>query len=556
MTTAKTQSISRRLTLGFGGILVLLIAVAAVGQISAKAVQKRMQEITGVNATKTKLANAMLASVNALGIQSRSVVMLDAVDATRSKEQSQRFDETLKRYLTQEKELSTLVQAGDVNPDEQKLLQEIVEISRKTGPELQQAVGQSMDGDAVAANMTLMVRANPGELAWNQKLAGMVDLQNARSQDATQLAEQTQSQALFTGSALVAVALALGAFIAWRITLSITQPIGRAVVVAERIAAGDLTSVVEVRINDETGRLLEAIATMQEKLRELVGNISTTANNIESSSAEVASATLDLSQRTEVASHNLQSAATNLGNLNGTVEHSAESARNANRLAAAASETASRSGEVVSKVVQRMDDISASSRKIADIISVIDGIAFQTNILALNAAVEAARAGEQGRGFAVVASEVRNLAGRAAASAKEIKTLIGNSSEQVEAGSALVAQAGHIIQDMVQSVKDVSTIVGEIAVATGEQSGRIGSISHAVTQLDDTLQQNAAMVEESAAASENLKEQARNLTHIVSTFRLSRSEPVRPSPMEAESARTPVGKPIAASQRLFLNRSA
>ena len=555
MPSAHNRSISTRLAMGFGGILILLIAVAAVGQYSAKAVQKRMQEITGVNATKTKLANAMLANVNALGIESRSAVMLDAVDAARSKEQSKRFAESFKRYQAQENELSALVQAGDVNPDEQKLLQEIAAISRKTGPEMQQAVGQSLDGDAVAANMTLMVRVNPGELAWNQKLAGMVELQYARSQEATQLAEQTQSQALFTGSALVAIALALGAFIAWRITLSITAPIGRAVVVAERIANGDLTSAIEVRINDETGRLLEAISTMQDKLRQLVGDISTTANNIESSSAEVATATLDLSQRTEAASHNLQSAASNLENLNTTVEQSAESARSANRLATAAAETATRSGEVVSKVVQRMDDISASSRKIADIISVIDGIAFQTNILALNAAVEAARAGEQGRGFAVVASEVRSLAGRAAASAKEIKTLIGNSTEQVEAGTALVAQAGHIIQDMVQSVKDVSTIVGEIAVSTGEQSGRIGSISHAVTQLDDPLQQNAAMVEESAAASENLKEQARNLTHIVNTFRLNRTAPEPTRASVVGSTAPPIGgRPQPATQRLLQNR--
>lgn len=524
MPSASNRSISTRLTLGFGGILILLISVAAVGQISAKAVQKRMQEITGVNASKTKLANAMLASVNALGIQSRSVVMLDAVDAARSKDQSQQLNESLQRYAAQQKELSALVQSGDTNPAEQALMQEIEAIAMKTGPELQQAAIQALDGDPVAANMTVMVRANPGELAWNKKLAGMVELQYARSQEATQLAERTQSQAMVTGLILVVAALALGALIAWRITVSITAPIGRAVVVAERIAAGDLTSAVDVRINDETGRLLEAIATMQDNLRQLVGNISQTANNIESSSSEVASATLDLSQRTEVASHNLQSAASNLENLNETVEHSAESARNANRLAAAASDTATRSGEVVSRVVQRMDDISASSRKIADIISVIDGIAFQTNILALNAAVEAARAGEQGRGFAVVAGEVRNLAGRAAASAKEIKTLIGNSTEHVEAGTALVAQAGSIIQDMVQSVKEVSTIVGEIAVATGEQSGRISSISHAVTQLDDTLQQNAAMVEESAAASENLKDQALNLTHIVSTFRLSRDD--------------------------------
>jgi len=525
MATTSSRSVSRRLSLGFGSVLVLLIAVAAVGQLSTRAVQQRMQEITGVNATKTQLANAMLANVNAMGIQSRSAVMLDAVDANRSKEQGRQFQETLKKYSAQEKELSALVQAGTPDPTEQKLLQEIADIAQKTGPEMQQAVGQSLDGDAVAANMTLMVRVNPGEAAWNQKLASLVEFQYARSQESTQVAEHTQSQALVTGGVLVVVALALGAFIAWRITLSITAPIGRAVVVAERIANGDLTSAVEVRIHDETGRLLEAIATMQDRLRQLVGNISETANAIEASSAEVASATLDLSQRTEVASHSLQSAATNLDDLNGTVGHSADSARNANQLATAASQTATRSGEVVHRVVQRMDDISASSRKIADIISVIDGIAFQTNILALNAAVEAARAGEQGRGFAVVASEVRSLAGRAAESAKEIKTLIGNSTEQVEAGSALVAQAGGIIQEMEQSVKTVSTIVGEIAVATGEQSGRIGSISHAVGQLDDTLQQNAAMVEQSAAASENLKEQARKLTHIVSTFRLSRSEP-------------------------------
>jgi methyl-accepting chemotaxis protein len=550
MPSAIHRSISTRLTLGFGGILILLIAVAAVGQISAKAVQKRMQEITGVNASKTKLANAMLASVNALGIQSRSVVMLDAVDPARSKEQSQQLNESLKRYAAQQKELSALVQSGDTNPEELALMQEIEAIATKTGPELQQAAIQALDGDPVAANMTVMVRANPGELAWNKKLAGMVELQYARSQEATQLAEKTQSQAMATGVVLVIAALALGALIAWRITVSITAPIGRAVVVAERIAAGDLTSAVDVRINDETGRLLEAIATMQDKLRQLVGNISQTANNIESSSAEVASATLDLSQRTEVASHSLQSAANNLENLNETVEHSAESARNANRLAAAASDTATRSGEVVSRVVQRMDDISASSRKIADIISVIDGIAFQTNILALNAAVEAARAGEQGRGFAVVAGEVRSLAGRAAASAKEIKTLIGNSTEQVEAGTALVAQAGSIIQDMVQSVKEVSTIVGEIAVATGEQSGRIGSISHAVTQLDDTLQQNAAMVEESAAASENLKDQALNLTHIVSTFRLSRDEVGYSKSNQAKSI-----PPSSNNQRLLSNRS-
>ena len=519
------HSISARLAFGFGAVLVLLVALALLGQYSSRSVASKMQEVTGTNADKTRLANAMLTSVSAMGIHSRSVVMLDQVDAARSKEQSQKFLQALALYQKQESELATLLRQGEADAEEQQLLQQITDISKKTGPELKQAVEQSLDGDSVAANMTLMVRVNPGELAWNQKLAELVSLQYSRNEKATAAAAAVQSQSLATGAALVVVALVLGGVIAWRITASIVAPIGRAVVVAERIAAGDLTSEVEVRVADETGRLLEAIGAMQSRLRELVGHIKKSSQVIEVSTEEVAGATLDLSRRTESASHNLQSAAANLEDLNRAIEHSAESAHNANRLAAAASQTATRSGDVVQRVVQRMDDISASSRRISDIISVIDGIAFQTNILALNAAVEAARAGEQGRGFAVVASEVRSLAGRAAASAKEIKSLITTSSEHVEAGSELVAQAGGIISEMVKSVQEVSTIVGEIATTTGEQSGRIGNIAHAVADLDTTLQQNAAMVEESAAASENLKEQAVSLAHQVHSFHLSRDEP-------------------------------
>lgn len=362
-----------------------------------------------------------------------------------------------------------MLRAGQGDAQEQQLLQEVTSISQKTGPELKQAVAQSLEGDSVSANMTLMVRVNPGELAWSKKLAELVAVQYSRNETATSSAQQVQTRALVTGAALVLVALALGAFIAWRITTSIVQPVGRAVVVAERIAAGDLTSEIEVRVRDETGRLLEAIASMQERLRDLVGHIKKSSNVIESSSEEVASATQELSRRTETASHNLQAAAVNLDDLNHAVERSAQSALNASRLAAGASHTATRSGDVVQRIVQRMDDISNSSRRIADIISVIDGIAFQTNILALNAAVEAARAGEQGRGFAVVASEVRSLAGRAAASAKEIKGLITASSEHVHAGNDLVAQAGTIIAEMVQSVQEVTGIVGEIAAPRGSK---------------------------------------------------------------------------------------
>jgi methyl-accepting chemotaxis protein len=519
------KSISARLAFGFGAILALLVAVALLGQYSSRTVAAKMQEVTGTNAEKTSLANAMLASVGAMGISSRSVVMLDAVDQARSKEQSQRFFQTLALYRKQETELVQQLRVGQVDPAEQQLLQQITDISKNTGPQLQQAVEQTLDGDSVAANMTLMVRVNPGEIVWNQKLAELVSLQHTRNEKATAAAQDVQTKALGTGAAIVIVALALGVFIAWRITRSIVQPVRRAVLVAERIAAGDLTSEIEVRVHDETGRLLEAIASMQGKLRELVGHISKSAQVIEVSTEEVAGATQDLSRRTETASQNLQSAAAHLGDLNTVIEHSAKSALHAKHLAATASQTATRSGDVVHRVVQRMEDISGSSRRISDIISVIDGIAFQTNILALNAAVEAARAGEQGRGFAVVASEVRSLAGRAAASAKEIKGLISASSEHVEAGRELVAQAGDIISEMVQSVQLVSTIVGDIATTTGEQSGRIGSIANAVTELDTTLQQNAAMVEESASASENLKEQAVSLARKVRSFHLSRDEP-------------------------------
>ena len=323
---------------------------------------------------------------------------------------------------------------------------------------------------------------------------------------------------------LVLLAIGLGALIAWRITASITAPIGRTVVVAERIARGDLTSQVEVRIHDETGRLLEAIAAMQERLRTLVGEIGQTADSILVASSEVASGNLDLRQRTGQTSHNLQSAASSLVDLTGTVSQSADSARQAHQLASTASDAATRGGEVVGQVVRTMDTISASSRKIADIISVIDGIAFQTNILALNAAVEAARAGEQGRGFAVVAGEVRNLAGRSAQAAREIKALIGTSVDQVQEGSTLVNHAGKTIEELVQSVRRMSDIMGEITAATQEQSQRISHVSQSVGALEEMTQQNAALVEEGAAAADSLKDQAGRLTQMVGTFRLSRND--------------------------------
>jgi methyl-accepting chemotaxis protein len=320
---------------------------------------------------------------------------------------------------------------------------------------------------------------------------------------------------------LMGLTLALFLPLAWLTLRAVAKPLERAVKVAERIAEGDLGSTVDVGTRqDEIGRLLQAVAAMQDRLRALVGEIRHTADSIQVASAEVATGNTDLSHRTEQAASNLQQTASSMEQLTGTVRQSAEAASQANQLAASAAAVAQRGGHVVAQVVTTMDAINASSKKISDIIGVIDGIAFQTNILALNAAVEAARAGEQGRGFAVVAGEVRSLAQRSAEAAREIKSLIGNSVDKVETGSRLVTDAGSTMNEIVASVQRVTDIIGEITAASAEQSQGLGTINGAVTQLDQMTQQNAALVEESAAAAESLREQAGRLAGLVGMFRL------------------------------------
>ncbi len=300
----------------------------------------------------------------------------------------------------------------------------------------------------------------------------------------------------------------------------VSRPLFDAAQRMERVAAGDLSDPPVRRGTDEVGQLFGSLQAMTAKLRATVGQVRQSAESIEGASGEVAAGNQDLSSRTELAAANLQQTAASMTQLTGTVQHTADSAQTANQLAQSATEVAERGGAVVHQVVATMDEINASSKKIADIIGVIDGIAFQTNILALNAAVEAARAGEQGRGFAVVAGEVRSLAQRSAEAAREIKGLIGTSVERVETGSRLVQDAGATMGDIVASVKRVSNIIGEISAASSEQRGGIGQVGNAVNQLDQMTQQNAALVEEGAAAAESLKEQAQTLTRLVATFRL------------------------------------
>lgn len=521
--SVKSLSISKRLGLGFGCMLALTMMMGALGQWSLSQVYAQMQQITEVGATKSKMVNQLLDTVSTIGRQSRSIAMLNDIDYKQAAQLLKTIRVTLADYDKQEQLLTTIFENNNPTVAEQELIKAIQDARAKSRKELTTALKSADDADTIGATLTLMTRYAPLESVWRDKLAELVALQNTLNDEATASAKATQERARLTSSVLAAVAIALGILIAWRITRSVTQPIGRAVTVAERIAKGDLTSKIDIRIHDETGRLLEAISSMQDRLRMLVGAIGKASESILVASSEVALGNMDLSHRTEETSTNLQGAANALTELTDNVSQSAESAQQANRLASCASLAATKGGEVVQQVVSTMDGISASSRKIADITGVIDGIAFQTNILALNAAVEAARAGEQGRGFAVVASEVRSLAGRAASAAKEIKSLINSSAEQVRRGSEQVNHAGKTIEELVLSVRSVSNIMEEITAATQEQSRRINDVSQSVGSLEEMTQQNAALVEEGAAAADSLRDQAGRLTQMVGTFRLRRS---------------------------------
>jgi len=339
-----------------------------------------------------------------------------------------------------------------------------------------------------------------------------------RTDSAQMEADIANAVALTAGLTMVALGIAL--LISVFITRSITAPVSQAVEIATSVSQGNLSTSIEVHGTDETGQLLTALKNMQTELVRLVRHVRQSSNTVANASAEIAQGNQDLSARTSSQASTLEETAATMEELSSQVKNNADNARQANQMAASASSVAARGGEVVGRVVDTMKEINESSRKIADIIGVIDSIAFQTNILALNAAVEAARAGEQGRGFAVVASEVRSLAGRSAAAAKEIKTLINTSVERVEHGAALVDDAGTTMTEVVSSIRRVSDLVGEISSASDEQAAGAAQIGEAVTEMDQVTQQNAALVEEMAAAASSLKGQAHDLVEVVSVFEL------------------------------------
>ncbi|AOG21385.1 methyl-accepting chemotaxis protein [Acidovorax sp. RAC01] len=385
----------------------------------------------------------------------------------------------------------------------------------------------------------LMVYAGESEAAFAAVVESLGDLQKLNADNA-QLAKEeintVYANARIALLATLAVCCVIAAFLGVAITRAVTRPASHALRAAQAIAQGDLGSEVPRGGKDEMGQLLNALADMRDSLASTVSTVRQNAEGVASASSQIASGNNDLSARTEQQASALEETAASMEELGSTVRQNADNARTANQLAMTASTVATQGGQVVAEVVETMKGINASSNKIADIISVIDGIAFQTNILALNAAVEAARAGEQGRGFAVVAGEVRSLAGRSAEAAKEIKSLISASVERVEQGSQLVDKAGATMTEVVTAIRRVTDIMGEISAASSEQSAGVGQVGEAVTQMDQATQQNAALVEEMAAAASALNAQAGELVNAVAVFRLGAGSPSRAVPPPAPRA--------------------
>ncbi len=418
-------------------------------------------------------------------------------------------------------ELQTAIATHMLTAKDKALFDEIGVLRKSYSAARERVVDLKKDGQLEAANATLERDFMPLSKAYVGKIEALLAEQREHiDQTAVQIAQTySQSRNLMVALGCALLLFCIGA--AWLLSASITTPLARAVVHAQRVASGDLSGTIDVGSADETGQLLAALGHMNSNLAALVGGVRGSTDTITLAAQEIASGNADLSRRTEAQASSLEQTASAMEELTGTVRQNAEHARQANALVQSASTVAVKGGAVVGQVVQTMGSIKASSRKMADIISVIDGIAFQTNILALNAAVEAARAGEQGRGFAVVAAEVRTLAQRSAGAAKEIKSLIDDSVGQVEQGSKLVDQAGTTMDDIVGSVQRVADIMGEISSASVQQSDGIEQINLAITQMDEMTQQNSALVEQAAAAAESMREQSAALAQEVSLFKMA-----------------------------------
>ncbi len=508
-------SIRTRMRGAIATVLLLLAMVGGAGLLGMLRIQAMSEDFAHHSFEETKTLSALRESIGQMRRHEKDMFL----QAGHGAEVARAFEAWQKAH---EQVVGTGQQMLEGEEDEDNpIVRQALSALKPYGEALRMVQAGLADGSLPPqAGLTQAAEALLGIEALDKHVAAIEKVlqHEAESALSAQLQAVQITEAIFLAAVVIAILIVVPATLMNQV--SICKPIEEAQAVARSIAKGHLHNTIEAKGQDESAELLRALAEMQTALRHLVGEVRQTAESISTASAEIATGNMDLSSRTESTASSLQHAASSMEQLTGNVRHSAQAATQANQLAGQAAQAAQRGSTIVSEVVNSMGEINGASRRITEIIGVIDGIAFQTNILALNAAVEAARAGEQGRGFAVVASEVRSLAQRSAQAAKEIKTLISASGEKVDSGTKLVHDAGAAMQEIMSSVQHVSDIINEITTSSSEQSTGIGQVNQEVNQLDQMTQQNAALVEQSAAAAASLREQAQRLTQSISAFQV------------------------------------
>ncbi len=509
--------VGRRLALAFSIMLAIIVALAFLSLSKMATIQDKLDRIVTHDNVEVRIIMEMRQSVMNAIINGRNIALMS--DPADIEAENKRLAANRAVYADTLKRLEALA----TTPAEKAALDKIIAARAASVDVVTKMTALVKSGDREGANRVLLVELQPLQAKTIEAMDAMVAHEESLVAEEAAQARAAHDAARLQTALLTLGALAIGAFLAFTITRGLLRQLGGeplyAATIAEHIAKGALNVPIDTRPGDTTS-LLYALRTMRDNLASLVGQVRVATDSIATASSEVASGSADLSSRTEAQAGTLEETASSMEELTSTVKHNADNAAQANTLARSASNVAERGGHVVAEVVGTMGAINASSKKIVDIIGVIDGIAFQTNILALNAAVEAARAGEQGRGFAVVASEVRNLAHRSAAAAKEIKGLIADSVDKVDLGSKLVDEAGSTMQEVVDSIRQVATLMGGITVASQEQTRGIEQVNVALIEMDGVTQQNAALVEEAAAAAQAMQHQAAALAQLVSVFQL------------------------------------